>query len=29
MELNDLLNLQPHVVSRDMRGYIVFMYGEK
>lgn len=24
----DLLNLQPHQVSRDMRGYSVFFYGE-
>ncbi len=24
----DLLNLQPHKVSRDMRGYSVFFYGE-
>ena len=26
-ELN-LLNIQPHQVSRDMRGYSVFFYGE-
>jgi len=25
----DLLNIQPHQVSRDMRGYSVFFYGEK
>lgn len=25
----DLLNLQPHKVSRDMRGYSVFFYGER
>ena len=24
----DLLSLQPHQVSRDMRGYIVFFYGD-
>ena len=24
----DLLNLTPHKVSRDLRGYIVFFYGE-
>ena len=24
----DLLNLQPHQVSRDLRGYSVFFYGE-
>ena len=24
----DLLNLQPHKVSRDLRGYSVFFYGE-
>jgi hypothetical protein len=24
----DLLSIQPHQVSRDMRGYIVFFYGE-
>lgn len=24
----DLLALQPHKVSRDMRGYIVFFYGD-
>lgn len=24
----DLLNIQPHQVSRDMRGYIVFFYGD-
>lgn len=27
MEIN-LLNLQPHKVSRDLRGYSVFFYGE-
>lgn len=27
MEIN-LLNIQPHQVSRDMRGYIVFFYGD-
>ena len=27
-EIN-LLNLQPHKVSRDMRGYSVFFYGER
>lgn len=25
----DLLNIQPHQVSRDLRGYSVFFYGEK
>ena len=25
----DLLSIQPHQVSRDMRGYSVFFYGEK
>ena len=25
----DLLNIQPQQVSRDMRGYSVFFYGEK
>jgi hypothetical protein len=25
----DLLGIQPHQVSRDMRGYSVFLYGEK
>lgn len=24
----DLLNLQPHKVSRDLRGYSVFFYGD-
>lgn len=24
----DLLNIEPHKVSRDMRGYTVFLYGE-
>ena len=24
----DLLNIQPHQVSRDLRGYSVFFYGE-
>ena len=24
----DLLNIQPHQVSRDMRGYSVFLYGD-
>lgn len=24
----NLLNIQPHQVSRDMRGYIVFFYGQ-
>lgn len=24
----DLLNIKPHQVSRDMRGYTVFLYGE-
>ena len=24
----DLLSIQPHQVSRDMRGYTVFLYGE-
>ena len=28
MEDFDLLNIQPHQVSRDMRGYSVFFYGE-
>ena len=27
MDLN-LLNIQPHQVSRDLRGYSVFFYGE-
>ena len=26
-EIN-LLNLQPHQVSRDLRGYSVFFYGD-
>lgn len=25
----DLLNLTPHQVSRDLRGYTVFFFGEK
>lgn len=24
----NLLDIQPHQVSRDMRGYSVFFYGE-
>jgi hypothetical protein len=24
----DLLNIKPHQVSRDLRGYSVFFYGE-
>lgn len=24
----DLLNIQPHQVSRNLRGYSVFFYGE-
>lgn len=24
----DILNIQPHKVSRDLRGYSVFFYGE-
>ena len=24
----DLLNIVPHQVSRDLRGYSVFFYGE-
>lgn len=24
----DLLNLQPHKVSRDLSGYITYIYGE-
>ncbi len=24
----DLLSLEPHKVSRDMRGYSVFFFGE-
>ncbi len=24
----DLLNIQPHQVSRDLRGYSVFLYGD-
>ena len=24
----DLLSIQPHQVSRDLRGYSVFFYGE-
>jgi hypothetical protein len=27
MDIN-LLDIQPHQVSRDMRGYIVFFYGD-
>lgn len=23
----NLLNIQPHVVSRDLSGYITFLYG--
>lgn len=23
----DLLNIQPHKVSRDLSGYITFLYG--
>lgn len=25
----DLLSLQPHKVSRDLSGYITFIYGPK
>lgn len=25
----DIFSVQPHQVSRDMRGYSVFFYGEK
>ena len=25
----DIFNSQPHQVSRDMRGYSMFFYGEK
>lgn len=25
----DLLSLTPHKVSRDLRGYSVFFYGER
>lgn len=25
----DLLGLEPHKVSRDLRGYSVFFYGER
>lgn len=25
----NILNIQPHQVSRDMRGYSVFFYGER
>lgn len=25
----DLLGIKPHQVSRDLRGYIIFFYGEK
>ena len=25
----NLLDITPHQVSRDMRGYSVFFYGEK
>ena len=24
----DLLNIAPHQVSRDLRGYSVFLYGD-
>ena len=24
----DLLNIKPHQVSKDLRGYIIFFYGE-
>ena len=27
MDIN-LLDIQPHQVSRDLRGYSVFFYGE-
>lgn len=26
---NELLDLQPHKVSRDLRGYSVLFYGAK
>lgn len=26
--LEELLNLEPHKVSRDMRGYSVLLYGD-
>lgn len=26
--LDDLLNTQPSTVSRDLTGYITFVYGE-
>lgn len=25
---NSLLNIQPHKVSRDLKGYSVFFYGD-
>ncbi len=25
----NILNIKPHQVSRDMRGYSVFFYGER
>ena len=25
---NSLLDIKPHVVSRDLRGYSVLVYGE-
>lgn len=25
---NSLLNIEPHKVSRDLRGYSVFFYGD-
>jgi hypothetical protein len=28
MSVIDLLSIQPHQVSRNMRGYIVFFYGD-
>ena len=28
MALGSLLDIQPHQVSRDMRGYTVFFYGQ-
>ena len=27
--IDELLDLEPHKVSRDMHGYSVFFYGEK
>jgi hypothetical protein len=24
----DLLNIEPHIVSKDLRGYCIFFFGE-